>query len=259
MDEKRVVIDAFNPYEAKFPNRTVISREELHLIKTLRQQGIDYKIRSKYSGELYVLSQKNFETLLTDPIFLTLFNVGVGLITAYLYDLMKGSKELNEKLYIKNKDGEVFDYEGNKLDASAIEKITNRMITSQKQFKETLFARSPYKNLPHPVHLEHTPNIIGWCDLVIDENGLRVDPCKIVCDQTWSRIKSNELKGMSIGGLVSNSICSVCNGDYRDCNHITGKLYDGVECVNEIKKFDLAEISIVKNPANMLCNISLHE
>ncbi len=257
MDKKEVVIDAFNPYEARFPKRTVITREELHLIKMLRQQGIDYRVRSKYSGEIYVLSQKNFESLLVDPMFLTLFNIGTGLVTTLIYDLLKGKKELNNKLFIKNKDGEVFDYNGKQLDQSFIKGLTDKMLTSQKQFGETLTTHSPYNELPYPVYLEHTPEIVGWCNLVVDDTGLRVDPCKVTCDKAWRRIQSNELKGLSIGGLISKSNCNVCGMDYRECNHITGNTYENIECVNEITQFDLAEVSIVTNPANNLCNISL--
>lgn len=257
MDKKEVVIDAFNPYEARFPNRTVISREELHLIKMLRQQGIDYRVRSKYGGEIYILSQKNFESLLVDPMFLTLFNIGIGVVSAFVYDLIKGKKELNDKLFIKNKDGEVFNYEGKQLDRGLIKDVTEKMLTSQQQFRKALITQSPYNELPYPVHLEHTPQIVGWCNLVVDERGLRVDPCKVTCDRTWERIQSNDLKGLSIGGLISKSNCGICGADYRDCNHITGNSYGGVECVNEIAKFDLAEVSIVTNPANNLCGINL--
>ena len=56
----KVVIDAFNPYEAIFPNRIVITKEELHLIKTLRSRGIDYHINSEHKSQLYILSKKNF-------------------------------------------------------------------------------------------------------------------------------------------------------------------------------------------------------
>ncbi|MCD9500382.1 HK97 family phage prohead protease [Photobacterium carnosum] len=259
MSNPKVEIDAFNPYEAKFPNRTVITREELHLIKVLRQQGFDYKIRSKYNEELYILSQKNFESLLVDPMFLTLFNIGTGLITALIYDLIKGKVEIKDKLFIKNKDGEVFNYEGQSLDKEVINNITNKMLTSQKEYKTTLLSHSPYANLPFPVHLEHTPKVIGWCNLFEDEVGLRVDPCKVTCPETWERIQSGDLKGMSIGGLISKSKCTVCGSDYRNCNHISGNKYDGIECINEIHKFDLAEVSIVKNPTNSLCNISLSQ
>ncbi|TYW39968.1 hypothetical protein, partial [Vibrio cholerae] len=175
MDNPQVVIDAYNPYEARFPNRTVISREELHVIKTLRSSGIDYKIRSKYSGELYILSQKNFESLLTDPIFLTLYNLAIGVGASYVYKALNNEKELNNKLFIKNKDGEVFDYQGMPLGQDTIKHVTRSMFKTQSDFAKTMSSKSPYPELPHPVHLEHTANIVGWCHLVADERGLRAE------------------------------------------------------------------------------------
>ncbi|HAS6066137.1 TPA: hypothetical protein I7114_05350 [Vibrio vulnificus] len=257
LENPQIVIDAYNPYEARFPNRTVISREELHLIKTLRSNGIDYKIRSKYSSDLYVLSQKNFESLLTDPIFLTLYNLGIGIAASYVFKALNGAKELNNKLFIKNKDGEVFDYQGQPLSQETIKHVSNAMFKTQSDFAKTMASSSPYPELPHPVHLEHTARVVGWCNLVVDERGLKVDPMKVTCDETWQRIQEKDLQGMSIGGLIAKCRCSICGDSYIDCNHITGKQYDGQDCTCEIQSFDLAEISVVCNPANNLCGINL--
>jgi hypothetical protein len=235
----------------------VISREELHVIKTLRTNGIEYKIRSKYSGGLYILSQKNFESLLSDPILLTLYNIGVGVAASYVYSALNGTKELSNKLFIKNKDGEVFDYEGKPLDQDTIKQVTNSMLKAQSDFSKTTLSHGPYPDLPHPVHLEHTPRIVGWCNIVTDSHGLKADPVKITCDETWQRIEEKQLQGLSIGGLTSNSLCSICGDSYTDCNHITGKQYDGLDCTCEIKSFEIAEVSVVCNPANNLCGIDI--
>ncbi|ELY5263362.1 HK97 family phage prohead protease [Vibrio cholerae] len=257
MDKPLVVIDAYNPYEARFPNRTVISREELHLIKLLRTNGIDYKVRSKYSGKLYILSQKNFENLLSDPILLTIYNLAVGVGASYVYKALNGKKDLNNKLFIKNKDGEVFNYQGDSLDRDTIKHVTDAMFKTQSDFAKTKALKSPYPELPHPVHLEHTAKVVGWCNLVVDERGLRADPVKVTCDDTWKRIQEKDLQGLSIGSLVSKCRCSICGDSYIDCNHITGNQYNEQNCFCEIQSFDIAEVSIVCNPANNLCGITL--
>lgn len=60
----------------------------------------------------------------------------------------------------------------------------------------------------------------------------------------------------SIGGIVSECECSICGRDYRECEHIAGRPYRGRMCSRIIKKMDLEEISIVKEPANKLCRVS---
>jgi phage head maturation protease len=70
-----------------------------------------------------------------------------------------------------------------------------------------------------------------------------------------TRIENGELKGFSIGGLVTKSVCQICGCDYVECLHITGEVYEGVTCSNIIEKCDLAEVSVVQDPANPLCNI----
>lgn len=57
----------------------------------------------------------------------------------------------------------------------------------------------------------------------------------------------------SIGGIIKKSICTICNSDYEQCDHIKGKLYMGELCVCEIHKMDLEEVSLVENPANKMC------
>lgn len=54
--------------------------------------------------------------------------------------------------------------------------------------------------------------------------------------------------GMSIGGIIEESSCSVCGEDPDDCHHIHGRDYDGVRCVRIIHKFRLDHIGFVENP-----------
>ncbi|TQO98042.1 HK97 family phage prohead protease [Vibrio cholerae] len=253
----KVVIEAFNPYEAKYPNRVVITREELHLIKALRENGIDYEVSSAHETKLYVLSQKNFEPSLAEVLFMTIHGLAIGVLGGFIKDAISNTKQLNERLFIKNKDGEVFDYSGTPIDQSTVENVLNRMIADKNKMSTALQRTSPHSELPWAVHLEHTHEIVGWCNLFEDHYGLRCDPMKITCIDTWEKIQSGELKGFSVGGMIAKSKCNICNLDFVDCNHISGKTYNDTECICEIHQFDLAEVSVVKNPANSLANVSL--
>ncbi|NUW67396.1 hypothetical protein [Vibrio coralliilyticus] len=106
MNSTKVVIEAFNPYEVKFPNRIVITREELNIIKALRSNGIDYEISSDYQGRLYVLSKKNFDVSLTEILFMTVHGLAVGVLGGFIKDAMSNASHLRDRVFIKNKDGE---------------------------------------------------------------------------------------------------------------------------------------------------------
>jgi len=253
---KKIIIEAFNPYEAKFPNRIVITREELNIIKTLRENGIDYEISSQHKSQLYILSKKNFDPSMAEIVFLTIHGLAVGVVSGFIKDAISKGSNLKDRLFIKNKDGEIFDYTGSKIDKSTVENVTNKMLSDNSDLSSSLLKSSPYYELPWSVHLEHTHEIVGWCNLFEDEHGLRCDPMKITCVDTWNKIQSGELQGFSIGGMIAKSKCNICSSDFVSCNHISGVTYDRIECVCEIHQFDLAEVSVVKNPANSLANTS---
>jgi len=58
---------------------------------------------------------------------------------------------------------------------------------------------------------------------------------------------------LSAGGVVKSSECSICNADYRNCNHIAGRIYNGQFCSRIVTKFIPNEVSIVKDPADRKC------
>jgi len=120
-------------------------------------------------------------------------------------------------------------------------------------YHESLKRESPDPYRPFPIFLEHTTKIVGWGGGWIDDStgAFRVK-AKITDDETLKRKQSGELKGFSPGGVVYRSTCSVCKGNYVDCNHIAGREYDGIECTVLLNDFDIAEISIVKDPVQPL-------
>jgi len=61
----------------------------------------------------------------------------------------------------------------------------------------------------------------------------------------------------SIGGTVGRRECSICGGDYEDCDHIRGRAYMGRVCytiVHELKQ--IKEISLVTNPEDKRCRVT---
>ena len=59
----------------------------------------------------------------------------------------------------------------------------------------------------------------------------------------------------SAGFLIRDQICSICQKDYDDCDHIVGRPYMGRLCSVIIKKWELEEVSIVDTPHDKRCRI----
>lgn len=56
----------------------------------------------------------------------------------------------------------------------------------------------------------------------------------------------------SVGGIIRETRCSICELEYEECDHMKGKFYSGKLCVREICKMDLEEVSMVENPASKM-------
>jgi hypothetical protein len=60
---------------------------------------------------------------------------------------------------------------------------------------------------------------------------------------------------LSTGMLVKSQICSVCGGEYEDCEHVKGRPYMGKFCTVRLIPSAIDHVSIVDNPANKRCRI----
>jgi hypothetical protein len=60
----------------------------------------------------------------------------------------------------------------------------------------------------------------------------------------------------SSGFTVTEEECSICGESYEDCDHVAGKPYMGKFCCIIVKKAQLNEVSIVKEPADKRCRIT---
>lgn len=107
----------------------------------------------------------------------------------------------------------------------------------------------PDPALPFPIFLEHGDRVVGWAALREQPTGLKVTSGRILDDLVEQRVRSGELKGLSIGGIVRQARCSICADDYIPCPHTSSENYDGQQCITQILDVDLCEVSIVSEPA----------
>lgn len=71
----------------------------------------------------------------------------------------------------------------------------------------------------------------------------------------YEKLLFPKLHFQSVGGIIKQSHCSICNQKPSKCIHIKGKLYNGELCCRIITEIELEEISLVENPANKHCRI----
>lgn len=264
----RIEIQAFNPYEYRFPKRKLINLESLILIKYLRSEGYDICILPYNDVSIEYLFKKGVRDFLSDPINIFLIQIPVGIATSlvanYIQKLIAKRENYNtdSKIQINSKNitlihsDRYFDISGVKIPIH----IYNDKIDSHKKkaekFNKAISLISPYFEYPAPIFLEHEPVIVGWCTLYEDENALRTEGI-ITNEIIKRRIHQGRYKGASVTGIAKVTECSICKGNFISCNHITGQLYDGKECTNKILESDFVEMSLVKEPINQKCLIGL--
>ncbi|WHT39479.1 hypothetical protein QNH98_01890 [Myroides sp. mNGS23_01] len=73
--------------------------------------------------------------------------------------------------------------------------------------------------------------------------------------ERYEKLLFPNLYFQSVGGIIKESHCSICNQKSGKCGHIKGKLYKGEICVRVISDMQLEEVSFVDNPANKHCRL----
>jgi hypothetical protein len=260
-----IIFHSYNPYEARYPGLRVISREMLHLIKVLRDQGYNVIVEPDNGNSLYYLAEKGLREFLSDPVIVLVIGIPLNfllnLISNWVYDRLKRKPRADDEVnlileYDENGHKARYDHSGQQITDEQFLAIQHLLNERSRLFKESLSVVPPEPSRPYPIYLEHNPRIIGWAEkIVIDNNGLRVEGIKIFDQKTLMRIENNDLKGFSIGGIIRKSICSICNHDYVECNHLTGRKYNGEECVVRIDDILLADLSIVKKPVQPMAHL----
>lgn len=259
-----VKFQSYNPFLLAFPNRRVISREALHVIKMLREKGIPARVVPEV-GELNYLAEKGIRDFLRDPLYATLINVPLSVVASIVATMITNQwaappppQETHIVLEVQT-DGQRLKYDHLGQPVSD-EKFRAMLSVMQERARLSEAARmipSPHPDKPVPIFLEHTHKIAGWGRVARGDGGLIVEDAIITDGSTAARVRAGDLGGLSIACLVRRSTCRYCKNSYFTCYHIAGQVYEGEECVNQIDGADLIEVSIVKDPVNPHCKIEL--
>jgi len=249
-------IRSYNPYEARLPRRRVISREALDLMKVLRESGYAVSVDPDDGTALNYSTEKGLRAFLSDPLYIVLvgipISVVVNIISNWLYDRFKKVPSPKQASIIFEIDEHGvrsrYDHTGKPMSEKRFQSILKVFERRAKRYAESQAIEPPDPTRPVPLFLEHTTKLIGWGRAGLDEKGLRLDDIGIIHKQTLKAMKRGDFEGLSIAGLVYDSVCSICERQFVDCNHIAGKEYDGRKCVNKIDGILLAETSLVKQP-----------
>jgi hypothetical protein len=259
-----ICIKSFNPDPERFPNRRVITREALHLIKGFREKGYVVRILPDDGTEINILTEKGIKDFLKTNILIQLFGLPFAVFAGVLATHVTSGTPATDQTHIiieaeENGHHVKFDYTGKPLTEEATQVIIKALDEKCNGYKAVRNTPSPFKNKPVPILYQHTSKIVGWGTIHVNEIGLIVDDVEMTDEETFHKLQKGELKGFSIAILARESTCMLCGEDYFKCNHIAGKSYDGVQCVNRIGKSDLLEVSVVEEPVNAECKVHFKE
>ena len=265
MEKKLVQIDSFNPYESRFPKRKLVTRETLILIKYLRSEGYEIQILPDDNRKLEILYKKGLREFFADPINVALLGIPIGIITNIISNQIQdlidrlGKEDIINKYNVNiqiNNSVKNYNYLGEELPKNHKKIISNKRKRLKDGFEKSWGIKAVNEDFPTPIFLEHAPKIVGWCSLYTDEKGLKAEG--FLTDKIIKkRIRQKRLNGMSVTGIAKKTECSICAKSYVDCNHVAGDFYEGKECHNTIIETDFVEASVVKDPINSECLISI--
>lgn len=265
----RVRVQSHNPYEARFPGRRVVSRDALHLIKDLRARGASITVKPEDGTKLNWFTRKGFEEVFCPVVIQALDvtkDVVVGVLSAWLFSRLERLKRagvVREQpgslpVFVQERKGantQFYRLDGSPVNEADVRAEFAAARSSAEEWGRALTLKSPNpEEFPAPIFLEHTSRVVGWAAPTVDDRGLRVKTW-LQDDETRDRVQKWELRGFSVGLLVHESVCLICGSDYVDCNHVSGREYDGKRCGVNLNGIDLAEVSIVKEPINPLAII----
>lgn len=261
MSSLKIEIEFFNPYEAIFPNRKLVTRDALRLIKTLRSEGYDVIVKPNDNRPLEYLFKKGDVSFLSDPIVQLLISVPTGivagLITNWIQKKVDKEKDSTNVIIINNSNNTIVNSYNKNVPKGVLKDSKKKRKSYAKSIEKCLTKKSPIPGLPFPILLEHKPIIIGWCRLTETDFGLEVEKGIITDKNVYRKMQNGKYKGGSVTGIAKISTCNICNSNFAECNHISGEHYDGQECINTIVEADLIEVSIVKEPINTKTFIKL--
>ena len=256
MAKSAIAFKSFNPYECRFPDRRVVLFELLQLIKLLRAEGYSVQVLPDDGTRLNWRQENGLRQLLQDPIILLCISIPLNVLTSLLATIAwentgRWKTRRSAPIFIdipSGKEKGLYRTNGKQV-MQDVPAQTDERREWELSYAKTRSIPPPQEEFPEPILYEHTDRIVGWGRLSTDEVGLKV-AARISDPGIRMKLDSGELQGFSFGALIYDSECSVCGKQYVNCNHIAGRTYGQVECIATIKGADLAEISVVAQPAN---------
>lgn len=264
MAEKGTVrVHCFNPYATRFPNRRVVSTAALLFAKEMRHRGHAVIFEPDDETELNYIRQYGLENVLSDPLWAFLVgiptSVAASVAANVLFGMLKKRARENDALVALefSDDGNSVRYShtGSQLSDARFQALLDGLDRRTRAFAEVAAARPADLARPFPVLEEHKPPIVGWARLWETATGLGID-ARITSNSTMERISSGNLQGYSVGGLVRKARCSKCSRSFMKCNHPSG-VADPMSTIATIEQFDVAEVSLVRDPAFPLESVQI--
>ncbi|MCP1997383.1 hypothetical protein [Flavobacterium sp. HSC-61S13] len=263
--EKTISIDSFNPYSSKFPDKKLVTKGTLELIKELRSNGYEIIVRPENNQPIQYLFKKGIHEFFSDPLYAFLagiptsiiFNIASNYIQTSIDKWSQTDENRKNIIIINQTINEAVNLNNKKVTKSEILDKKKKSNKKKETFQKCFSIISPYPDLPTPIFIEHKPHIIGWGRLKVSDEELEIEESKILDKTIKRKIKSGKIKGASVTGIAEKSICNICNENYVDCNHITGEIYNGKNCANKIHEATFVEVSLVNIPINSHCLLKM--
>lgn len=267
--KKEIVIDSFNPYSQLYPNRRLVDKGTLELIKYLRIEGYNVIVKPENDQPVQYIFKKGFHDFFTDPVYMYLTSSATAIITTLVANSFQkiidkwGNNKTNTNdnrnniIIINNSTHETINFLNKHIPRNEIADKRRKVKKKIQGFTKCFSKVSPYPELPTPIFLEHKPQIVGWGRVNVNHEGLVIEKSIIVDKNVRKKIRNGKIKGASVTGISEKSICSICKSNYVECNHIAGDFYNNIICGNELVESTLVEVSLVSVPINEKCIIQM--
>ena len=160
-----VHIASYNPYDARYPNLKVVSRESLHLIKRLKASGINVVVDPDDERPLLYSTEKGFREFIADPVYAFLTGIPVGLMvnlaSSWITERLqhrqnanisapKSSQDKTEMIVEISEDGRRlrYDHTGLPISDDRFYAMLEAMERRTKEYREATFTRPPTPRYP---------------------------------------------------------------------------------------------------------------
>jgi hypothetical protein len=210
-------IQSHNPYQSRYPARRVISRDALHWVKLLREQGYSVVIEPDDGSQLQYSTEKGLREFLADPIHMLIVGIPiatvVNILSSWLYErFMKvpSPEEVTIVLEVDEKGSRTrFDHKEKPMSEKRFQSILRVLERRTERYEGSQAIKPPDATRPVPIFLEHTDKLVAWGRASLDEKGLRLCDVEVIHKRTLKKLNKGTLEGLSVAALVHDSICSI--------------------------------------------------